>query len=59
MGEMKTRKSVEDVQNEGKAAKEKRRLKAEKTAAYDVAYKAAAVARREKEAAEKTAPPAA
>lgn len=52
-----TRKSPEDVRNEGAVAKENRRLRAEKTAAYDVQYKAAALARREKLAAEAAAQP--
>ncbi len=56
MAEAKLRKSVEDVRNEGAVAKEKRRLRAEKAAAYDVQYKAAALARREKLAAEAAAP---
>ena len=57
MGKQESRKSVEDVRNEGKVAKENRRLRAEKTAAYDVQYKAAAQARREKLAAEAQAKP--
>ncbi len=56
MGKMEGRKSVEDVRNEGKAAKERRALKAEKAAAYQVTYKAAALARREKLAAEGAKP---
>ncbi len=46
------RKSPQDVRNEKTAAIEARRVRAEKAAAYDVAYKAAAVARREKLAAQ-------
>lgn len=57
MGKMETRKSAEDVRNEKTAAKENRRLRAEKAAAYDVQYKAAALARREKLAAEGQAKP--
>jgi len=58
MAEEKPRKTPEEVRNEGTVAKEKRRLHAEKIAAYDVQYKAAAVARREKLAAEPEAQPA-
>ena len=56
MGKMETRKSSEDVSNEGATAKEAKRLRAEKTAAYDAKYKADALARREKLAAEAAAP---
>jgi len=52
------RKSAEDVRNQGTAAKEVRRLRVEKTAAYDVKYKADALARREKLAADAAATPA-
>ena len=52
MAEEKTRKSFEDVRNEGALAKKRRQERAEKIAAYDTAYKAAALARREKLAAE-------
>jgi len=52
------RKSPEDVRNELTTAKEARRARAEKTAAYDVKYKADALARREKLAAEAAAKPA-
>ena len=51
-----SRKSSDDVRNEGAAAKEARRLRVEKTAAYDVKYKADALARREKLAADAAAP---
>lgn len=57
MGAMEGRKSFADVRDEGKVAKEKRRLAAEKTAAYDIQYKAAALARREKLAAEAAGQP--
>ena len=57
MSEKEVRKSPEDVRNEGAVAKEARRLRAEKAAAYDVQYKAAAQARREKLAAEGEAKP--
>jgi hypothetical protein len=50
------RKSPHDVRNEAVTAKETRRLRAEKAAAYDVKYKADALARREKLAAEAAAP---
>lgn len=53
------RKSPAEVRNEGAVAKENRRLRAEKAAAYDVKYKADALARREKLAAEAAAPKAA
>jgi hypothetical protein len=56
MAKEETRKSAEEVRNEGKVARENRRLRAEKTAAYDEKYKAAAQARREKLAAEAAAP---
>ena len=49
------RKSVLDVRNEKAASIEARRVRAEKAAAYDVKYKADALARREKAAAEKPA----
>ena len=52
------RKQPHDVRNEKTAAKEARRLRAEKAAAYDVKYKADALARREKLAAEAAAPAA-
>ena len=52
------RKSVIDVRNEKTASKEARRLRAEKTAAYDVKYKADALARREKLAADAAVKPA-
>jgi hypothetical protein len=52
------RKSSDDVRNQLTAAKEARRVRAEKTAAYDVKYKADALARREKLAAEAAAKPA-
>lgn len=55
MGSKETRKSTEDVRNERKASKEAHAARAVKTAAYDVAYKAAALARREKLAAEAAA----
>ena len=57
MAQMEGRKSADDVRNEGKLAKEKRAARAEKAAAYDVAYKAAALARREKLAAEAAGAP--
>ena len=53
------RKSVLDTRNEKAAAVEARRVRAEKAAAYDVKYKADALARREKLAAEGAAKPAA
>jgi hypothetical protein len=53
-----TRKPIEVVRGERAAAKEAKRLRAEKTAAYDVKYKADALARREKLAAEAAAEPA-
>ena len=56
MGEASKRKSVEDVRAEGAVAKEKKRLHLEKAAAYDVKYKADALARREKLAAEAAKP---
>ena len=49
------RKSAEDVRNQGATAKAARLARAEKTAAYDVKYKADALARREKLAAESPA----
>jgi hypothetical protein len=52
-----SRKPAEAVRNERAAAKEAKRLRAEKTAAYDVKYKADALARREKLAAEAAAKP--
>ena len=52
------RKPAEDVRKEGAVAKEARRLRAEKTAAYDVKYKADALARREKMTADAAATPA-
>lgn len=52
MGETIVRKTAEEVRNELPAAKERRRLKAEKAEAYQVKYKADALARREKLAAE-------
>ena len=51
------RKSAEDVRNQGAAAKAARALRAEKTAAYDVKYRADALARREKLAADAAAQP--
>ena len=51
------RKSPQEVRNEKTVAVEARRVRAEKAAAYDVAYKAAALARREKLAAEAQAKP--
>lgn len=57
MSEMKTRKSVEDVRAEGTVAKAKRKAAAEKAEAYQVQYKAAALARREKLASEGAAAP--
>lgn len=53
------RKSPLDVRNEKAASIEARRVRAEKAAAYDEKYKAAALARREKLAAEAGAKPAA
>lgn len=50
------RKSAFDVRNERTVAKENKRLRAEKAAAYDVKYKADALARRERLAAEAAAP---
>jgi hypothetical protein len=55
MTKKENRKSAEDVRNESSAAKEAKRLRAEKTAAYDAKYKADALARREKLAAEAAA----
>ena len=52
------RKSAEDVRDEAKTAKAARLARAEKTAAYDVKYKADALARREKLAADGAAPAA-
>ena len=52
------RKSAEDVRNQGAVAKAARLARAEKTAAYDVKYKADALARREKLAADAAAAPA-
>lgn len=52
------RKSAEDVRNQGAVAKEARRVRVEKTAAYDAKYKADALARREKLAADAAATPA-
>ncbi len=52
MAKTEGRKSYEDVANEGKAARENRRKRAEVVAAYDAQYKAAALARREKLAAQ-------
>jgi hypothetical protein len=46
------RKPPHEIRNERTAAKEARRVRAEKAAAYDVKYKADALARREKLAAE-------
>ncbi|OGS39784.1 MAG: hypothetical protein A2506_06745 [Elusimicrobia bacterium RIFOXYD12_FULL_66_9] len=46
------RKSSEDVRAQGDVAKAARIARAEKTAAYDLKYKADALARREKLAAE-------
>ncbi|MBI4422915.1 MAG: hypothetical protein HY554_04275 [Elusimicrobia bacterium] len=57
MGKMETRKSFADVRDEGKVAKEKRRVKAEKAEAYQLEYKAKALARREKLAAEAAGQP--
>jgi len=51
------RKSPQDVRNEKSTAVAVRAARAEKAAAYDVAYKAAAVARREKLAAQAQAKP--
>lgn len=52
MADEKIKKSFEDTRDQGKVAKEKRVERTAKIAAYDVAYKAAAVARREKLASE-------
>jgi hypothetical protein len=52
------RKAIELVRGERAAAIEAKRLRVEKTAAYDVKYKADALARREKLAAEAAAKPA-
>jgi len=51
------RKPIEDVRNEAATAKEAKRLRVEKAAAYDVKYKADALARREKLAAEAAGKP--
>jgi len=59
MSTEKVRKSPQEVRDERKVAKEKKRLHLEKAAAYDVKYKADALARREKLAAEAAAPKAA
>jgi hypothetical protein len=59
MAKMEGRKSSEDVRNEGEAAKTKHKAHLEKIAAYDLKYKADALARREKLAAEAAAPKAA
>ena len=56
MGKMETRKSFASVRDEGKVAKERRRLKAEKAEAYQIDYKAKAQARREKLAGEAAVP---
>ena len=56
MGKKAGRKSAEDVRNERTVAIETQRLHLEKVAAYDVKYKADALARREKLAAEAAAP---
>jgi hypothetical protein len=53
-----SRKSSEDVRNERSTAKAAKLLRAEKVAAYDVKYKADALARREKLATEAAAKPA-
>jgi len=50
------RKSAEDVRAQSTVAKAARIARAEKTAAYDVKYKADALARREKLAADAAAP---
>lgn len=52
MSKQALRKSSEDVRNEGTVAKAKRTAHLEKTAAFDLKYKADALARREKLAAE-------
>jgi hypothetical protein len=53
------RKMPDVIRNERKAAVEARRVRAEKTAAYDEKYRADAQARRERLAAEGAAKPAA
>lgn len=58
MSKQETRKSYEDVRDEKTVAKAARIARAEKTAAYDAKYKADALARREKLAAEASAKPA-
>lgn len=58
MAKMEGRKSSEDVRNEGEVAKTKHKAHLEKIAAYDLKYKADALARREKLAAEAAAPAA-
>jgi hypothetical protein len=50
------RKSAFDVRNQKATALENKRLRADKAAAYDVKYKADALARREKLAAEAAKP---
>ena len=59
MGKMEGRKTTEDVRNEKTAAKTKRAAHFAKNAAYDEKYKADALARREKLAAEGGEKPAA
>jgi hypothetical protein len=58
MAEVKVRKTRDEVKNELAVAKEARRVRAEKAAAYQVKYQADALARREKLAAEAAAPAA-
>lgn len=57
MGKMEGRKTSEDVRDEKATAKTKKIAHLEKIAAYDVKYKADALARREKLAAEGAAKP--
>jgi hypothetical protein len=59
MAKMEGRKSSDDVRNEGEVARAKKKAHLEKIAAYDLKYKADALARREKLAAEAAAPKAA
>ena len=59
MADAPIRKTPEEVRNERKVAKAAKLARAEKAAAYQVKYKADALARREKLAAEAAAPKAA